>query len=72
MYFTLLLSVQKECYSESSGINAFSVVFQGKLLAVCSAATKSSVILCLENLIGLVSDFWKHVSFIILFLVEHG
>lgn len=25
----------------------------GKLLAVCSAATKSSVILCLENLIGL-------------------
>lgn len=25
----------------------------GKLLAVCSAATKSSVILCLENLIGM-------------------
>ncbi|XP_057970607.1 haloacid dehalogenase-like hydrolase domain-containing protein At4g39970 isoform X2 [Malania oleifera] len=26
----------------------------GKKLAVCSAATKSSVILCLENLIGIV------------------
>ncbi|GMQ09672.1 hypothetical protein CsSME_00052958 [Camellia sinensis var. sinensis] len=28
----------------------------GKKLAVCSAVTKSSVVLCLENLIGIVSD----------------
>ncbi|CAN1169731.1 Haloacid dehalogenase-like hydrolase domain-containing protein At4g39970 [Linum perenne] len=28
----------------------------GKLLAVCSAATKSSVILCLENLLGMVRN----------------
>lgn len=30
-------------------------LLQGKKLAVCSAATKSSVILCLESLIGIVS-----------------
>ncbi|CAA0841810.1 Haloacid dehalogenase-like hydrolase domain-containing protein [Striga hermonthica] len=30
----------------------------GKKLAVCSAATKSSVILCLENLIGMVKSFF--------------
>ena len=29
------------------------MLLQGKKLAVCSAATKSSVILCLENLIGI-------------------
>lgn len=54
-------------------INAFSIVFQGKMLAVCSAATKSSVVLCLENLIGLVSLLLLEACFLfVLFLVEHG
>lgn len=35
---------------------------QGKLLAVCSAATKSSVILCLENLIGMVFYLQKVIK----------
>lgn len=34
----------------------------GKKLAVCSAATKSSVILCLENLIDIVSCFLSPIS----------
>lgn len=29
-------------------------ILKGKMLAICSAATKSSVVLCLENLIGMV------------------
>lgn len=37
-------------------------MIQGKKLAVCSAATKSSVILCLENLIQIVSCFLLLIS----------
>lgn len=38
------------------------LMIQGKKLAVCSAATKSSVILCLENLIQIVSCFLLLIS----------
>lgn len=38
------------------------LMLQGKKLAVCSAATKSSVILCLENLIQIVSCFLLLIS----------
>lgn len=53
---------------------------QGIKLAVCSAATKSSVVLCLENLIGLVKLYlyfpfclfrlWKLISSIIALIIS--
>lgn len=38
------------------------MMLQGKKLAVCSAATKSSVVLCLENLIQIVSFFFPFIN----------
>lgn len=47
------------------------LLLQGKKVAVCSAATKSSVILCLENLIGMVSSFMPLHAFRNTFLLNN-